>query len=397
MKQSLPGNIGYTGSFIAYWGTFGITASFASVFLLGNGYSNTELGLAISLANIFSVLIQPVAASISDNSKRFTALEVLLALTLVSMLGTGLLLLLSGRSLFLIIVYALVMGLCISLQPLFNSLGIIMLDRGVLVDYGIARGVGSLGYCITVFILGRLTLSIGIRSVPWSNEVVLLLQGLFLLLMLSVYRKAGTANQERQKQAKQETIPLRDFIKRHKIFLVMNVGILFLFVHHQVMNYYMLQVFEGVGGTSSDMGFFLSLITFFDMPPFLVFSALNKHFSSSFLLKVACVGFVLRALIMTLAQSPQAIFLCIIVHMPSFPLFVAAIVKYITEIMNIKEAVRGQSVYVMSLTVGTVLTSLAGGFILDAFDARTLLIFSLIMTTIGAAVVILLADKARKE
>ena len=50
MKKLL--NIEYACIHANYWMIYGIVSSFASVFLLGRGYSNTEIGIILAAANV---------------------------------------------------------------------------------------------------------------------------------------------------------------------------------------------------------------------------------------------------------------------------------------------------------------------------------------------------------
>ena len=56
----------------AYWASFCIIYSFATVFLLDRGFSNSQIGVIIAAGNILGVVLQPVFASIVDWSKTIT-------------------------------------------------------------------------------------------------------------------------------------------------------------------------------------------------------------------------------------------------------------------------------------------------------------------------------------
>ena len=189
---------------------------------------------------------------------------------------------------------------------------------------------------------------------------------------------------------------MAEFAKRHKLFLVITVGIFFLFFHHQIINYFMLQIFQNVGGDSYDMGIYYSLMSFLEIPALIGFSWLNKRFSTNFLLKLGVVGLVLRGVTMFMATSPLGVQLSLLVNPIGFPLFLGAIVKYINEIMDEGEAVRGQSLYIMVITASAVIASFTGGVILDNFGAKTMLFICLILCIIGAIIVLPLIDRAER-
>ena len=159
----------------------------------------------------------------------------------------------------------------------------------------------------------------------------------------------------------------------------------------------MLQVFQNVGGGSTDLGIYGSLMTITEMPALLFFTPLNKKFKTNSLLKVGIVGLVLRGILMYVATSPLGVQLSLIVNPFGFSLFLAAIVQYISEIMDEREAVRGQSLYVVVITASAVVASFTGGIILDVWGASKMLFLCMIFCIVGAAISFRLVDDAARE
>jgi PPP family 3-phenylpropionic acid transporter len=100
---------------------------------------------------------------------------------------------------------------------------------------------------------------------------------------------------------------------------------------------------------------------------------------------------------MLVAGTPMLLLLTLVVHPIGFPLFLPTIVRYINEIMDTREAVRGQSMYVMVITVSGVVASSTGGIVLDSLGAGALLWICAITCVIGAVVILPLIEKAREE
>ena len=156
---------------------------------------------------------------------------------------------------------------------------------------------------------------------------------------------------------------MKEFARRHKLFLIITFGIFLMFYHHQIINYFMLQVFQNVGGDSADMGLYFSLMSLLEIPALVGFSKLNKRFSTAFLLKLGTIGLVLRGILMYVASSPLGVQLSLVVNPIGFPMFLGAIVRYINEIMDEGEAVRGQTMYVVVITTSAVISTFTGGSI----------------------------------
>ena len=54
-----------------FMGFCGVHA-YASIFMLGRGFTNSQIGMLLALANVLSVLIQPVIAGMIDKQGRLT-------------------------------------------------------------------------------------------------------------------------------------------------------------------------------------------------------------------------------------------------------------------------------------------------------------------------------------
>ena len=73
---------------IFYFVAFATIHGFAAVFLLNRGFSNTEVGIALALANILSVIGQPIVAGIVDRSRLVTNRRVLMAAAAIMLFGS---------------------------------------------------------------------------------------------------------------------------------------------------------------------------------------------------------------------------------------------------------------------------------------------------------------------
>jgi len=383
-----------------YWMIYASCASFASVFLLGNGYSNSEIGIIIAVANVLAVVMQPLTADLADRSKRFSIISITEIMTLMMMVFTAFMFILHGRTMALFVIYVLLLAWHTVLQPLFNSLNFKLQECGVHLNFGVCRSMGSLAYSILCLFLGDLVERCGIIVLPLTSEVMMVLLMISIAMTARQYHKVMKVNEKKLAEAKaklpaeeSEEINLIDFVKRNKLFFVLQIGVLLVFIENQVLNNFMLQIVTNVGGTETDMGRIFSLMAFLEIPTLFCFDWINKRFSCGFLLKVASVGFTLKIGVVFLAQSVAMIFAAQFLQLVSFALFLPAMVHYIDEIMSKGEAVKGQALYTMMITVSSVLGSLFGGVILDFSGARMLTMLSTILAAIGTVIVIVMVDK----
>ncbi|NLD19768.1 MAG: MFS transporter [Clostridiales bacterium] len=398
MKKLL--NFEYACIHGAYWMYYGAICSFASVFLLARGYSNSEIGIIFAVANILAVVLQPVMADLADRTKRISVIGITEMATVLMMVLTIGLFVLSGKSFGLALVFILLIAWHTVLQPLFNSLTFRLEKCGISINFGVARSMGSLAYSALMAILGTLVEAHGITILPITGETVLVMLMVSLFFTKKHYDKAKKLNKEETPddvadvKDSENDINLIEFIKGNKIFFVINLGVIGLYFSNSVLNNYMIQIVESVGGNSEDMGRILSVMAFLEIPTMVCFNFLRKKFSCQFMLKVAAVGFTVKIALCYIANSVAMILVAQFFQLVSFALFLPAMVHFINEVMRKGEAIKGQALFTTMITVTTVFSSFLGGIILDVSDAKMLTLISTIATAAGAALIIATVDKA---
>ena len=403
-------NSGYGAIFGSYWVIYAVVSSFASVFMLAKGYTNSQIGVTLAAANVLAVVMQPLLADFVDRSKRFDVMGTTGFLTVCMMVFTVGMFTFKGGSLGLCVVFVLLIAFHTVLQPLFNSLAFRLEEAGVAINFGIARSVGSLAYSIFVAVFGTIVDHLGINVMPVASELACLMLIASLAFTAYYFRKGkaqsdrgreaiyGKSLEENAKAAEEvEDINLIQFLKRTKMFFIMNLGVLGLFFSNAVLNNYMAQITTGVGGTTEDMGRILGVMAFLEIPTMVFFKQLRNRFSCQLLLKAAAIGFTVKIAICWLANSVLMLFIGQLFQPVSFALFLPGMVYFSDEMMSRGEAVKGQALFTTMITITTIFAALLGGMILDASGPKMLTFISTLATAAGAAVVILAVDKVKSN
>ncbi len=403
-NYTLKLNTEYAGIFGTYWIFYCVISSFCSAYLLDIGYSNSEIGIILAVASVVSVFMQPALANIADRSKKLDAIGVAEISALCMMLLELGMFIINRKTLALWVIYVLVMAWELALQPLFNSLARRLSETGHKINFGVCRSGGSLAYAIFTAILGTFVEKYGTGILPGTGVAFLALLLGVLLITGRTFRRAMaekggskiTTSETTPEEAVEE-IDLKTFIKRNKLFILLNVFIMILFFQNTITNNFMFQVVEGVGGNSEDMGRIFGVMAFVEIPGLFFFDAIHKRFSCSTLLKFASVNFTLKLLTMYLANSVLMIYAAHFFHIFAFSIFLAGIVQFINEIMDRGEAVRGQAVYTTAITIGGVFANIIGGIILDASGPKLMLLVSTVLALIGTIGVFLIIGKIVKK
>ena len=404
MKKIL--NAEYGGIHATYWMAYAVISSFASAYLLDRDYTNSEIGLILAVGSIVAVFLQPFMADFADRTKKISLIGITQVVTIFIMVMMMFCFVMDKASIALSVIFVMMIAWHTALQPLFNSLTFKLEESGHKINFGVCRAMGSLGYSLLCAVLGTLAENFGTQILPLTGEVTLLMLLITLCLTKSHFKKACKMRDELGQEQRvaeaaidtlveQEEINLVQFIKRNKLFLLVNIGVAGIFFSNSIFNSFMLQIVENVGGTSEDMGRILAVMAFLEIPPMFLFESVHKKVSCKRLLQLGAICFTLKILCATIADSVFMVYVAQLFQLTSFGIFLPAMVCFIDEIMEKGEAVKGQALYTIITTVATIFASLAGGVILDFSGAASLLWISTIITGLGALLFCLVIERVK--
>lgn len=394
-------NISYGAIQGTYWMYYGAIMSFASVFLLGKKYTNSEIGIILAAASILAVVLQPLLADAADKARKATLTDITGIITIGLFAGTASFYIFTSKTLVLSVIFVLLGAWLTSLQPLINSMAFYLSQSGHTINFGVTRSGGSVAYAVLCAILGSLVTAFGIKVIPATGIAILVLMLFSLAVTDRLYKKAvsekpaGETMKKADKEA--EAVSLIGFVIRNKYFIIFSVGIVFVFFQNSVFNSYTAQIIMNVGGTSSQMGRLLSFMALLELPGLVFFSQLRKRFSCQFMLKVSSVAFVFKVFLSYIAPSVAFIYIAFLFQLVSFPIFLSASVHLVDEVMEKGESVKGQSFVTGMITLSSVFANLAGGVILDLRGASPLLLVSTVLCMIGTLVVFVTVGKIRPK
>lgn len=375
----------------SYWASFCVVYAFATVFLLSRGFESSMIGVIIAAGNILGVILQPMVASIADRSEKISLHKLTAMLSIIMILLLVLLYFVPNGLLAAAVLFLLTDTFLQVIQPLINSVSVYYVNQGVSVDFGSARGIGSLSYAAASYILGIVVEKFGTRSILMAGILVALV---LLVTVLSMpVLSSSAASRLGEKEPEQNDAGLLVFAGRYKNFMLTLAGITLLFTFHNMNNAYLIKVIENVGGTSADMGRMLSIAAVTELPVMFLFSRISKHFKSSTLLMVSSAFFAIRAAGFMLAGNVMTMYLAAMLQIGSFALYIPSSVYYVNETMLDQDKFKGQAVMTATNTLGGVFGSLFGGFLIDNAGVGAMNTVCFAMAAAGAVLVFLFAGR----
>ena len=390
-------NLQYISMQIPYWMGFSVLGTFTSVFLLSRDFTNGQIGMVLSLANLLAAVVQPFLASFADRMTRIRLSQLAAGMAVLLALFSGILLALPKAFLIVAFIYVLLYACLVLLQPMTIAIGTFFISRGYGLNFGVARGLGSLAFAAAASVTGVLI-------ERFSPTIILyLLIGIFLFfalmaLMIDTRKHGGKYSEsliaEHHHEGQQEEpIGLIAFTKKYKRFMLLLFGVSLLFVYHTIINSYMFQIMQPLGGTAANAGGSLSVAALSELPTMFFFTWVLRRFKIHSLMRFAAFFFSVKAVLILFAGSIFLINVAQSLQMVGFAMHTMASVYYTNQIIPQKDLVKGQTLMATANTIGGIIGAFVGGQMLSFLSVSAMLLIGTVISIVGTLIVWLSVEK----
>lgn len=367
-----------------YWAGYCALVSYAAVYLQARGYSNAGLGGILAVGYILGFLLPQVLASWVDRSERLTVYHCQWGLLIVQTVLVFLLQMMPGKSPAVSILTSLLIGAEITLNPMNTEISA-DLELGVChVNYGAARGTGSIAFAPVSMLLGKLLEARGIGPLPWINYGFILLQALALLSLQITVR--GRVRKESVAGKSTHASSSREFFLENMGFFGLLLGVGLLFFGHNLTTNYLINIVRNVGGDTSDMGLLSGYTAIMEIPMMFLYDRLLKRVRCEDTVRFSAAMFAMKAFSVAMARSMGGLFAANIFQMLSFAMMTPALVQYVNLHIPHKDSAKGQAAAFGTITLGNVTSSWFGGGLYDAMGVRSTLMIGVAATLCGALI-----------
>ncbi len=139
-------------------------------------------------------------------------------------------------------------------------------QHGIEINYGRARGLGSVAYAIASLALGHIVESFSPGILPLFYILFTVL--LFIVVKMFVLPKEFKNDVEQVETLQEETEQLSfgKFCMKYKKFILFLVGFVLVYFAHTIINNFFIQIITNIGGTSADMGNAVFVAAMLELP-----------------------------------------------------------------------------------------------------------------------------------
>ena len=367
-----------------YWISICALSGFMSLILISKNFTAGQIGLVVTTANVFVLLIQPRLANFADSTTKYTLKHFALCIAVFPIIANIFLLFPTSFGVTAISATISLMAATL-LNSLLNSICIYYINHGKSINYGLARGLGSISFAIISVILGLTGERFGEKS---YTIIGLIFFTIFFFVILSL--KMENMNTPMKSATSSEVVKknVLYFFKTYPRFSIMLLGIMLIHIFQSFYGTYLPQILENVGGSSKNVGICLALAAAAELPTLLLFSFMIRKISSGVLMKVAAVAFSVRVIFILLATSTNMLYFAQLFQMFSVGIYLPASVFYTNQIMQKEDMVKGQSFIITAQVCGSIVGTLIGGNLIDHIGVTPVLFVGTIISVIGTITMI---------
>ncbi len=390
-----------------YWISQCIIYSFAAVFLQYKNFNNTHIGIVLSLSAILSIILQPVVSALADKSKKKTVRNIILLLLLVVFVLTIVLNIWNNVFILIATIFIIINAIQFTLNPLLNSFALEFLNNGFPFNFGLARGLASISFAITSFLLGHAVnqFSPGIILLFFLISYVFFFLAAYIFRVKHSHKEADTLSGKELSKDKTGTsdgtgnppASILGFFIKYKKFTLLLVGIAMVFYSHSLINTYLINIIENVGGSSSDMGLSLTIAAALELPMMASFTIIIRKMKYSTLIKISAFFFLIKSAVIWMAPNVLTVHISQAFQMLSFAVFTPASVYYVNSIINEEDRNKGQAMLgVATLGIAGTIAYITGGNLLDNRGVFDMMLIGTAVSLIGFIVILFSTESPRK-
>ena len=377
-------NVQYSALQFSYWIDYLIIASFAAVLLSGRGFTASEIGYVTTTGAVLTIVLQTTLSDLADRSERITVRQIILALLLCGAAVALIMWLIPKSYAVSFICMFTALSLMNTLSPLTVSFCLQYNAAGRNINFGVARSIGSLGYALAGFVMGRITESFG-------TEILLpIFCGIqiFMMAVVIFMKKPESDNVvlSRGQTVADEEAPsnLLQFFRRYTRYDLFLLSVMLVFFMQMLTSTYMIFFVRHYGGGEAEMGTVLSVMAFAEMPAVALGMYIMKKFSAETMLRVSAIGGFLKFTAMMFIPNTTWLIGSQLIQFFFSGLYMVAAVYYINSIVGRRDSVKAQSIMAVGVTgICGVAANIGGGWMLEHLPMQTILAFGAAVTGVG--------------
>ena len=366
-----------------FWFYAGVGAfvPFNALYYRSLGFSGLELGILTALPAIATALLGPIWGIVADTFGLHRQI-----MRVVLLLAAGIVWLLTDITTFVpfMVVIAMLAVVLVPVPSLWDSYAVSAVERGG-APYGVLRIFGSIGFSVTVVIMGR------VMAGGLSTIFLYVYAACFIVTFLVSLRLPSLG----ERQPRRLFDGLRTVAESAPYRLLLLVAFL-ITAGYTTLNIYLTIHIESLGGDTGIAGIAFATSALSELPVIGFGAVILRHLGARRVIFIALGVYILRFGIMGFTSNTSFVLVAQLLHGLSFGMFLIASVTLAHRLVGRENAATAQALLAMvSVGMGSITGSLLGGLAIDYIS--TSIIFRAVMVSMTFALLIFWIGTRRLE
>lgn len=373
--------ITYMLSQAVFWCTYGISWSYTASFLSSKGYSSFIIGLVTGIGAVISVILQPVIAAVTRRFKILCTKRNIIILKFLSLAASAFIMLNPPGAYTTAVLFTVLTAIDASIPSMLSTLAMDYINSGNQLNFGLARGCGSISYAVFTLILGYVVQYLG-ADILMTMYIALGIINIITVLLFPSDKCDNQTNVTDLELNKDSNI-----IRKYPFLIFFLTACVLLYIAHNIFNVFLLNIVQRAGGDNTNLGIALAISAFVELPAMAAIVKIAKKISIEKVILISSISFTLKAAACVFAVSIPAVYAVSAMQMIAFALFTPGSVYFINKHMQPHDSAIGQALIgSCTLGLGGTLGNIIGGLVIDIAGLTPTLIFSAILSACGTVV-----------
>ena len=382
----------------------------SSLSVLTDASGNPKLaliGLIIGIGSVLSIVAQTFFSSWLDRTDVMDELSFLRVISIASLI-TGIGMTVIPDSSYIVVILTVLAIIVVNISmPIINTIAFLYEKEGKTINYGVCRGIGSGAYACGAYLLGALWKTLGKNIIT----IYVIVFSIVLIATITMMPKP-----KRNDEVKEKGTSFIEFFKKYKAAFYLTLGMVFIYFTHMMLNVYLKIIVEGILGEagilarieasanySSDalivgseayitakdaiaaniQGIAVAIAAMLELPAMSSFTRIAKKFDINKIMIFAGMMYLLKHALMLVCTNEYMLYGIEVLQMFGYGVMTPALVYWCYENIPASDSNKGQSAFIMSLTIASLFTTIICGYLFEHLSVRMVLLIGLIVTVIG--------------
>lgn len=372
---------------ILYWSSGFATVGLAAAYLGRIGFSSGSIGFITAAAGPIGFMLVLCLSVRIDRAGPDTLYRVIAGLLTVQILLIAGLALSRYAGVVTALLYTLFLSHAHVMNSLFSKLYINLKKCGLRIDFGVARGLGSLAYGCSSFAAGYLMARHPERFVH-SLTLIFYTLLLFVILALRMLSRRVPLPPDPVSPPAEEHPPLRlgAFLWNYRLFFVVALGLSIVSASNKTFTTFLVTIVEELGGDIRSFTAITGFLALIEIPLMLFFSKLRRKRDVPAMLLASLLLYAAKLGGAAWARSLPVLFAAVTAQAFAAGLYHPARVEYVREVIPHRDTAKCLAILDGTPVFLSFLTILGSGRLLDSIPARTVCLLLFLLALLGTLI-----------